>query len=110
MLDGNITPETFESKRFNDQDIKDMIGMLTLELPDEFADEKLEVLNARLTATLKNGEQLWPNSAGCRKRKHVKHRVKRLKQISHVAEAIFIGRCSKQIVRTGVGFGKLKIR
>ena len=56
VLDGNITPETFEKKRFNDKDIKDMIGILTFELPDEFADEKLEVLNARLTATLKNGE------------------------------------------------------
>jgi 2-methylcitrate dehydratase len=56
VLDGNITPETFEKERFNDPDIHDLIGKLTIELPDEFADEKLEVLNARLTATLKNGE------------------------------------------------------
>jgi 2-methylcitrate dehydratase len=58
LIDGNITPETFEKKRYNDQDIKDMIGKLTIELPDEFADETLELLNARLTVTLKNGEEV----------------------------------------------------
>ncbi len=55
LLDGTITPAMMEQGRYRDQDVLDMMGRCTIELPDEFADLAPETRCCRLTAKMKNG-------------------------------------------------------
>jgi len=55
LLDGTITPGMMEQGRYRDQDVLDLMGRCTIELPDEFADLAPATRCCRLTATMKNG-------------------------------------------------------
>lgn len=55
LLDGTITPKMMEAERFKDQDVLDMIGKCTIELPDEFDVLAPRIRCCRLTAKMKNG-------------------------------------------------------
>jgi 2-methylcitrate dehydratase len=56
LLVGTITPHMMESGRFRDQDVLDLIGKCSIELPDEFADLAPQTRCCRLTAKLENGQ------------------------------------------------------
>lgn len=56
LLDGAITPKMMEEGRFKDQDVRQMMGRCTIELPDEFEDVAPETRRCRLTAKMRNGE------------------------------------------------------
>lgn len=55
LLDGAVTPETFESERYLDADIAAMIERLHIELVDEFDKEAPATRTCRLVATLDDG-------------------------------------------------------
>lgn len=56
LLDGTITPAMMEARRFADDDVLQLMGRCTIELPDEFADIAPAIRCCRLTACLKTGE------------------------------------------------------
>ena len=58
ILDGEITPETFERQRYKDKDVLDFMQRITIELPDEFADPAPEIRCCRMTATTRKNKQI----------------------------------------------------
>ena len=55
LLDGTITPKMMDNGRYKDADVLALMGLCTLEMPDEFSDLAPETRCCRITATLKNG-------------------------------------------------------
>ena len=56
LLDGNVTPATFNDKRFKDKDVLALMKKCSIELPDEFAELAFETRCCRLTATTNSGK------------------------------------------------------
>ena len=50
LIDGDITPETFEKKRFLDSDVNELMSKITIELNPEFTAAAPEDRNCRMTA------------------------------------------------------------
>jgi 2-methylcitrate dehydratase len=55
LIDGAVTPESFERERFLDRDILDMIGRTEVEVLDEFNRATPAVRNCRIVARHRNG-------------------------------------------------------
>lgn len=55
LLDGEVTPASFEKGRFADRDVLDLIGRTTVDVIDEFTAATPERRNCRITATLQSG-------------------------------------------------------
>ena len=55
LLDGDVTPESFEEGRFLDPDITGLIGRMTVDIVDEFTKAAPAQRNCRITATLADG-------------------------------------------------------
>jgi len=55
LIDGAITPATFEAERYRDPDVLDLMGRTDIELSDAFAAAAPEVRSCRITATLADG-------------------------------------------------------
>jgi 2-methylcitrate dehydratase len=58
LIDGAITPDTFNSERFKAQDVLDLIGLTKVEVVDEFTKAAPGVRNSRIIATAKDGRQV----------------------------------------------------
>ncbi len=50
LIDGTVTPESFDKGRFQDADILDLIGRTTVEINDEFSRQTPGIRNCRLIA------------------------------------------------------------
>lgn len=57
LIDGDITPATFENKRYLDQDVISLMSKVTIELNDKFTAVAPEEKNCRLTAALSFGRK-----------------------------------------------------
>ncbi len=55
LIDGEITPATFDDERYRDPDVLDLMGRSTIELNDEFAILAPETRCCRITATRRGG-------------------------------------------------------
>jgi 2-methylcitrate dehydratase len=55
LIDGEVTPASFEKGRFTDRDILDLIGRTTVDVIDEFTTATPGRRNCRITATLNSG-------------------------------------------------------
>jgi len=55
LIDGKITPETFEAERYRDPDVLELMGRSRIELNDTFADLAPEIRCCRITATVADG-------------------------------------------------------
>jgi len=55
LIDGDISPETFEAERYRDPDVLDLMGRSRIELNEGFAELAPEIRACRITATLANG-------------------------------------------------------
>jgi 2-methylcitrate dehydratase len=55
LIDGEVTPPSFEKSRFTDRDILDLIGRTTVDVIDEFTAATPLRRNCRITATLNSG-------------------------------------------------------
>lgn len=55
LIDGEVTPASFEKGRFADRDILDLIGRTTVDVIDEFTAATPGRRNCRITATLNSG-------------------------------------------------------
>jgi 2-methylcitrate dehydratase len=58
LIDGEITPGTFDSERYRDPDILDLMGRSRIELNETFADLAPETRCCRITAALTNGRSI----------------------------------------------------
>lgn len=56
LLDGNVTPETFERQRFLDKDARDMVKRITVAFDDAFEKVAPATRQCRIVATLRNGK------------------------------------------------------
>ena len=52
LIDGDITPETYERKRFLDPDVNELMNKITIELNSNFTAAAPEDRNCRMTAQL----------------------------------------------------------
>lgn len=55
LLDGSVTPDTFNSERFKHPDVLGLIKRTTVEVLDDFTRQAPGVRNCRITATLADG-------------------------------------------------------
>jgi 2-methylcitrate dehydratase len=55
MIDGAITPATFEAERYRDPDVLELMGRTEIKLSDAFAAVAPPVRSCRITATLTDG-------------------------------------------------------
>ena len=55
LLDGSVTPDTFNSDRFKHPEVLALIKLTTVEVLDEFTQQAPGVRNCRITATLADG-------------------------------------------------------
>lgn len=55
LLDGEITPATFDAERYKDPDVLDLMSRCRIELSDDFTRIAPEVRSCRITATLSDG-------------------------------------------------------
>lgn len=58
LLDGDVTPATFERARYRDPDVKAMMKCISLEFDPAYDRRAPSTRSCRLTATLRGGEQL----------------------------------------------------
>jgi 2-methylcitrate dehydratase len=63
LVDGAVTPESFERRRFLDRDILDLIGGTEVEVLDEFNRATPAVRNCRIVAHKRNGETVVAHRA-----------------------------------------------
>jgi 2-methylcitrate dehydratase len=57
LLDGDVTPETFEEGRFLDPDVADLMGRMQVEILEEFTKAAPKMRNCRIVATMRDGTQ-----------------------------------------------------
>lgn len=57
LIDGDVTPETFDKGRFLDEDILELIGRIEVEISDEFSSATPGIRNCRLEATARDGTE-----------------------------------------------------
>jgi len=55
VIDGEMTPATFDAERYRDADVLDLMARCEIKLDDTFADLAPEIRCCRLTATLSDG-------------------------------------------------------
>lgn len=55
LLDGEITPATFDAERYRDPDVLDLMSRCEIKLNDAFADIAPEIRSCRITATQSDG-------------------------------------------------------
>jgi len=58
LIDGKVTPDSFEDARFRDADVLDLIGKSTVEVRDDFTGATPEIRNCRITATTADGDEV----------------------------------------------------
>ncbi|MBI3069662.1 MAG: MmgE/PrpD family protein [Betaproteobacteria bacterium] len=56
LIDGEVTPGTFQRERFRGEDVLDLIRRTSIEINDDFAKQTPAVRNCRITATAKDGK------------------------------------------------------
>ena len=56
LIDGEVTPDSFENNRFLDKDITDLIKKTKVSVLDRFTNATPDERNCRITATLKSGD------------------------------------------------------
>ncbi len=57
LIDGDVTPATFEDGRFLDQDVVDLIGKMTVEINPEFSKQTPQIRSCRITAVGQDGKE-----------------------------------------------------
>jgi 2-methylcitrate dehydratase len=57
LIDGTVTPETFENRRFLDANVLDLIDRMKIEVNDEFSAQTPGIKNCRVTARLTDGRE-----------------------------------------------------
>ncbi|MFN7882215.1 MAG: hypothetical protein ACK5PF_04265, partial [bacterium] len=57
LIDGDITPATFDNARFLDADVLDLIGRTTVEISDAFTAEAPGIRHCRIEAIAKDGQE-----------------------------------------------------
>jgi 2-methylcitrate dehydratase len=57
LIDGDVTPATFEEARFRDRDVLDLIGKMAIEINPEFSKQTPKIRSCRITATAANGSE-----------------------------------------------------
>jgi 2-methylcitrate dehydratase len=57
LVDGSITPETFDGERFKAPEVLDLIGRTKVDVVDEFTKAAPGVRNCRIEATAKDGQR-----------------------------------------------------
>jgi 2-methylcitrate dehydratase len=55
LIDGEITPATFDAERYRDRDVLDLMGRAEIQLSDAFTAAAPVVRSCRITATLSDG-------------------------------------------------------
>jgi 2-methylcitrate dehydratase len=55
LLDGSVTPETFENKRYLDKDVIDLIGRTKIDVNPDFSAQTPGVKNCRISAQTNDG-------------------------------------------------------
>ena len=55
LLDGAVTPDTFQRQRFLDRDVLDLIERTTIAINDDYSTQTPEIRNCRIEATAANG-------------------------------------------------------
>lgn len=89
LVDGDITPDTFENERFLDADILSLIGKTEVDVIDEFTSATPQVRNCRITATTASGETI------------VAHEVTTLEEIKKgMPDAVLKEKFSRCVART----------
>lgn len=73
LLDGDITPKTFEKKRFLDPDVISLMGKMTIQLDPDFTAAAPEDKNCRMTATLPFNREV--SAKRCHTRAHSERTV-----------------------------------
>ena len=58
MLDGDITPETFDNKRYRNRDVKSLMKKCSVTLPLNFSDLAYKVRCCELIATTRKGKRI----------------------------------------------------
>lgn len=58
LIDGTVTPDSFEQKRFSDNDVLDLISRTEVNVLDEFTEATPQRRNCRIVATLKDGAEV----------------------------------------------------
>jgi 2-methylcitrate dehydratase len=56
LIDGSVTPESFERKRFLDQDVRELIGRTDVEVLDGFNRATPAIRNCRIVARARDGK------------------------------------------------------
>ena len=56
LVDGDVTPDTFEQGRFKDADVLRLIGMMSVDINADFSKQTPGIRNCRITATLDDGK------------------------------------------------------
>jgi len=59
LVDGDVTPETFEESRFKDKDILDLIGKMKIVVNDEFSKQTPGVRNCRISALTNDRREVF---------------------------------------------------
>ena len=67
LLDGDITTETFDKKRFLDSDVISLMNKVTIELNEKFTNAAPEERNCRITASLSSGHEVQVEECHTRK-------------------------------------------
>lgn len=57
LIDGRVTPDSFEARRFLDRDVLDLIGRTTVNVLDDFTAQAPAIRNCRIVAT-SGGEEI----------------------------------------------------
>ncbi|MBI3514831.1 MAG: MmgE/PrpD family protein [Proteobacteria bacterium] len=57
LLDGDVTPATFEDGRFRDQDVIDLIAKMTIDINPEFSKQTPQIRSCRITAVGQDGKE-----------------------------------------------------
>jgi len=73
LIDGDITPETFEKKRYLDSDIISLMNKVTIELNEKFTAAAPEDRNCRITASLSFDREVQAEQ--CHTREHSERSV-----------------------------------
>ena len=57
LLDGDVTPATFEDARFRDPDVIALIAKMAVEIDEDFSRQTPKIRNCRITAVAENGSE-----------------------------------------------------
>lgn len=63
LLDGAVTPDTFERRRFLDSDVLDLIKKTKIEISDEYSSQTPALRNCRIEALVSGGDKITAHRA-----------------------------------------------